>query len=100
MNALVLALQLICTNPHYGTTITVDAQVVSQTEYSVTLRDSRNEIMEMFRSEIHFDELGSIKEIETHHWVENFEVRKTTAGWEGLYQYDLAYYPITCVENE
>ncbi len=100
MNGLLLALQLVCTNPHYGMTIYVDAQVESETEYQVTLKDSRNNIMEMFRSEIHFDEVGSISEIDAHHWVENFNVKKTTAGWVGLYQYDLGYYPLTCVENE
>ncbi len=100
MNALILALQLVCTNPQYGMIIYVDAKVESEKEYQVTLRDGRNEVMEMFRSEIHFDSLGSISEIEAHHWVENFNVKKTTAGWEGLYQYDLGYYPLTCVENE
>lgn len=100
MNAILLALQLICTNPHYGMTITVDAKVESKTEYQVTLKDSRSSVMEMFRSEIHFDEVGSISEIEAHHWFENFNVKKTNAGWEALYQYDLGYYPLTCVEKE
>lgn len=100
MNALILALNLICTNPDYGMTISVEAKVESPTEYSVTLKDSRNDVMEMFRSEIHFDEVGSIREIEAHHWVENFNIEKSAAGWTGLYQYDLGYYPLTCVEKE
>lgn len=100
MNALLLTLQLVCTSPYYGMTIYVDAKVESETDYQVTLKDSRNNVMEMFRSEIRFDEVGSISEIDTHHMVENFNVKKTTAGWVGLYQYDLGYYPLTCVENE
>jgi hypothetical protein len=99
MNALILALNLLCTTPYYGTTYHVEALVKSQTEYQVILRDSRMEEMEMFRSELKFDELGLISEIETHHMVENFEVHKTAAGWEGLYQYDLAYYPLKCSEQ-
>ena len=100
MNAVLLTLQLVCTSPYYGMTIYVDAKVESETAYQVTLKDSRNTVMEMFRSEIYFDEVGSISEIDTHHMVENFNVKKTTAGWVGLYQYDLGYYPLTCVENE
>ena len=100
MNALLLTLQLVCTSPYYGMTIYVDAKVESKTDYQVTLKDRRNQLMEMFRSEIKFDEVGSISEIDSHHWVENFNVKKTTAGWVGLYQYDLGYYPLTCVEIE
>lgn len=99
MNALALTLQLLCTNPDFGTTIYVNAQVEGQAAYSVTLMNRHHEVMEMFRSEIRFDEVGSIREIEAHHWFENFEVSKSAEGWTGLYQYDLAYYPLTCIEK-
>lgn len=99
MNSLILVLNLLCTSPEYGMNIHVNVQVTDQKNYQVTLKDSRMVEMEMFRKELHFDELGSISEIEAHHWVENFNIAKMrTGGWEGLYQYDLAYYPIRCSE--
>ena len=100
MHPFLLTLNLLCSNPNYGMSIHVEALIKSQTEYQVTLKNSHMSEMEMFRKEIHFDEEGSILEIETHHWVENFKIRKSENGWEGLYQYDLGYYPITCFEKK
>lgn len=99
MNELILALQLFCTSPYNNVAIYIDAEVKSTTEYSVTLKNTRKEEMEMFRSKIQFDDLGSIIQIDTHHWFENFQVKKTDHGWEGIYQYDLAYYPLSCIEK-
>lgn len=100
MNPFILVLNLLCINVDYDMTIHVDVKVTDQNNYKIISKDSRMYEMEMFRKEVVFDEAGSVSEIKTHHWMENFNIAKMrTGGWEGLYQYDLAYYPLRCEEK-